>query len=404
MDVTGSADLDEFRRAARVWLTEHASPRRSASTSWGAGSDNVAVFHDRTDEAETIAVEAARAWHRTKLSAGWAGLTLAETIGGRGLSPDHEQTFADEEAAFEVPAPPELLQITVGLVAPTIDLLGTEDQRDRFARSFLAADELCCQLFSEPDAGSDLAGVRCQLRHDGDRWVVNGQKIWTSGARQADFGLLIGRSDAEAPKHRGMTALLVPLDAPGIEIRPIRQITGGASFNEVYFDDVEIPDSLRIGAPGDGWTVALTVLGFERSVSGAGAGGVGGSWDQVHALAEHVGDLDAVDRQELAGLYTRARLLGWLNDRAKADTDAGSQPTAVGSIAKLFWVQTMTHTSQVVSLLLGPRLVANTGEWGTYAWTEHVLGTPGYRIAGGSDEIQRNIIAERILGLPRDPR
>ena len=183
-------------------------------------------------------------------------------------------------------------------------------------------------------------------------------------------------------------------------------MTGGASFNEVFLSDVRIPDDLRLGAVGDGWKVALTTLGFERGASASGGGGgVGGSFRRVLALARHLDATeDPATRQDLAGLFTRARLLQWNGGRVQAATRTGQAPGPEGSIGKLLWTQNMNLTSDVVSRLLGPRLAADTGEWGTYAWGEHVLGAPGYRIAGGSDEIQRNIIGERVLGLPREPQ
>jgi alkylation response protein AidB-like acyl-CoA dehydrogenase len=199
-----------------------------------------------------------------------------------------------------------------------------------------------------------------------------------------------------------MTAFLLPLDAPGVEIRPIRQMTGGASFNEVFLADVHIGDECRLGDEGAGWGVATTMLGFERAVSGAGAGGVGGSWSRLLALAQRLGSThDPVIRQALAHLYTRCRALEMTNDRTRGALIAGEEAGPAGSICKLLWTQNLAEFSDVASRLLGSRLVADTGEWGMYAWAEHVLGAPGYRIAGGSDEIQHNIIAERVLGLPR---
>jgi alkylation response protein AidB-like acyl-CoA dehydrogenase len=260
-------------------------------------------------------------------------------------------------------------------------------------------------LFSEPEAGSDLASLRCRAQRTGDTWVIDGQKVWTSGAQLADYGLLIARSDPAAPQHRGMTAFMVPLDAPGVEIRPIRQMTGGASFNEVFLNGVCLGDDMRLGAEGDGWKVALSTLGFERSSSAGGAGGAGGSWSQVLTLVRHLGaDHHPIVRQSVAALYTMFRIEELSNERAAAVLRAGQQPGPLGSVGKLFWTQRLAHTSDLVSRVLGPHLVADTGEWGTYAWGEHVLGAPGYRIAGGSDEIQRNIIGERVLGLPREPR
>jgi acyl-CoA dehydrogenase len=198
-----------------------------------------------------------------------------------------------------------------------------------------------------------------------------------------------------------MTAYLVPLDAPGIEIRPIRQMTGGSSFNEVFLTDVRVPDRYRIGAPGEGWRVALTTLGFERSTSQHAA--PGGSFRRLLQLARHLGlTADPIVRQELVKAYTLTRVLDYTNQRMSSAARAGGPPGPEGSIRKLAWVRSLTYTGDVATRLLGARIAADTGEWGTYAWSQHVLGAPGYHIAGGSDEIQRNIIAERVLRLPRD--
>ena len=397
--------LEDFRLQARAWLEAHAPPRRTETTIWGVGSDSVAVFQDRDEQEEAAGVERACAWHRLKLADGWALFGWPERYGGRDLPSVYERTFAAEEAQFEVPVVPEPLIITLDLVPPTIERFGTTEQKERFLPAFLSTDLLCCQLFSEPNAGSDLASLACRAERSEGRWIVNGQKVWTSGALQCDYGFLLARSDPSAPKHHGITAFLVPLDRPGVEIRPIRQLTGGATFNEVFLSDVQLTDDLRIGDEGAGWHVALTILGFERSISGDGSAGIGGSWSQVRALSEHLGDTaDPVIRQRLSSLYTRTRVLDMLNGRTRGRLAAGQQPGPEASLAKLLWSRTLTATSDVVAALLGPRLVADTGEWGTYAWAEHVLGAPGYRIAGGSDEIQLNIVAERVLGLPREPR
>ena len=326
--------------------------------------------------------------------------------GGAGLSDEHLDAFLEEEAAYDVPRGHETFSVTVRLVAPTIARFGTDEQRRRFLRPFLRTETLCCQLFSEPGAGSDLAGLRASAVRDGDEWVVNGQKVWSSGARFSGYGELICRTDASVPKHAGLTAFLLPMDAAGVEIRPIRQMSGGASFNEVFLDDVRLPDSARLGEVGDGWNVALTTLAFERAASGHSRGSErGGSWERVRALARWAGATgDPVIRQRLARLYSLDRIRTLNGERVAARSTPGGPPGPLHSTSKLQWTQWMNEVSDVVSEILGPRLVADSGEWGTYAWAEHLLGAPGYRIAGGSDEIQRNIIGERVLGLPAEPR
>jgi len=231
---------------------------------------------------------------------------------------------------------------------------------------------------------------------------VNGQKVWSSGARFAEWGMLVARTDPDVPKHAGLTTYIVPMDLGGIEVRPIRQMSGGWSFNEVFLEDVRVDDRYRVGAVGDGWRVALTTLGLER---GAADQRVGGGMDQALALARWLGrTADPVLRDRLADLYVSERVTALVHEHMGAAVAAGHDPGAQGSIAKLRWTQDLARTSDVVSLLLGPRLIADTGEWGTFSWTAHVLGAPGYRIAGGSDEIQRNILGERVLGLPAEPR
>jgi alkylation response protein AidB-like acyl-CoA dehydrogenase len=217
--------------------------------------------------------------------------------------------------------------------------------------------------------------------------------------------MAVCRSDPDLPKHKGITVFVLPMDSPGVEVRPIRQMSGGTSFNEVFLTDVRVPDQNRVGDIGEGWKVALTVLGFERGSSDGSNSRVGGSWNQVRALAEHFEvTTDPIMRQKLMDLYIRYRLMGMTRMRIASQTKAGQAPGPEGSIGKIFWTQSMTAMSEVVAAILGPRLAADSGEWGTYAWNDHVLGAPGYRIAGGSDEIQRNIVGERVLGLPGEPR
>jgi alkylation response protein AidB-like acyl-CoA dehydrogenase len=398
--------VDEFRARAASWLKENARPRVEEDATWGVGSDDVSVFHDLTAEEEDDLLQRLMAWQRQKFDAGYGAITWPVEHGGAGLTTEHQQAFLDEEAAFEVPSSHETFSVTTRLVAPTIHVFGTEEQRDRFIRPFLRTEELCCQLFSEPGAGSDLAGLTTSAVRDGDDWIVTGQKVWSSGAMFSTWGELICRTDPTAPKHAGLSAFLLPLDNPGVEIRPIRQMSGGASFNEVFLDEVRVPDSLRLGSVGDGWRVALTTLAFERATSGSARSHEhGGSWEQVLGLARWAGvTADPVVRQRLAALYSLHRLRGLNGERVAAESDPGAPPGPLHSTAKLQWTQWMSAVSDIVSAILGPRLVADTGAWGTYAWTDHVLGAPGYRIAGGSDEIQRNIIGERVLGLPAEPR
>jgi alkylation response protein AidB-like acyl-CoA dehydrogenase len=397
--------LEEFRAEARAWLSAHATPRPAASAPWGSGDEAVPVFRSVTPDVERAQVDAVRAWRAAKFDAGFAGVTFEPEYGGRGLPSVYEMAVAEEEADFDVPVMHEAVMITTDLIAPTVRAVGTREQRARHLRPMLRTDHMWCQLFSEPNAGSDLANAATLGVRDGHEWVVRGQKVWTSGAQLADFGYLLCRTDIAAPKHRGLTAFIIDMGAPGVDVRPLRQMTGGTSFNEVFLDDVRVPDSDRLGAEGEGWRVALTTLGFERAAGSGDGGDLLDRFRRLASLARHRGVAgDAVVRQRLADLYVRQRVLTLTNARARAALAAGATPGPEGSIGKLFYSAGLTAVSSIASTLLGPDLVADSGSWGTYAWSEHVCGAPGFRVAGGTDEIQRTIIGERVLGLPPEPR
>lgn len=403
-DVQALPGVEEFADAAESWLSERVPIRPKVEEEWGAGSDDVSVFHNLSYDQERRLLDRAMTWQHEKFDAGYGAITWPAEFGGAGLSAAHERAFADLEARYQTPGRHETFSVTVGLIAPTVRLLGTPEQQERFVRRFLRAEELCCQLFSEPGAGSDLAGLGTRATRDGDDWIVTGQKVWSSGAQFSEWGELIARTDPDVPKHAGMTAFLIPMDVAGVEVRPIRQMSGGTSFNEVFFQEVRIPDSLRLGDVGKGWNVALTTLGFERNHSGGGIG-AGGSWEQVAALARWLGRCDdPVVRQRLAAAYTNQKVRHWTLARSEAAVRDGAAPGPEGSLGKQMWVNGLREIGELASSLLGPRITADTGEWGTFAWNAHLLGAPGYRIAGGSDEVQHNIIAERVLGLPGEPR
>jgi alkylation response protein AidB-like acyl-CoA dehydrogenase len=395
-------DLHEFRADARAWLSSVATPRVHGAVEWGVGSDSVVVFDNWSEREEAETVAAGRAWERQRFDAGWGNLTWSAMYGGRGLPARYADAFDEEEDHFVTPRRNELFEVTRLMIAPTIDAWGTDEQRAEFVMALVRTDLLCCQLFSEPGAGSDLAGVATKAVRDGDDWVLDGQKVWTSGARSADWGLAICRTDPDVAKHAGLTAFMVPMDAPGITIRPIKQMSGGASFNEVFLDGVRLNDSLRLGPVGAGWKVALTTLAAERSASNSLGGG---SIEQVIALARAMEALDdPIKRAAVADLWIHVQVEALNVARVTQSLSAGQAPGSEGSIGRLSATRNLTRTAEVVSMLLGPKLTADTGEWGTFAWCDHVLGAPGYRIAGGSDEIQHNIIGERVLGLPREPR
>ncbi|WP_406102180.1 acyl-CoA dehydrogenase family protein [Streptomyces sp. NBC_01003] len=393
-------DPEEFRAEARRWLGGVAKPCAAAG-GWGSGSDSVAVFENWTEEQERAHTRRTQEWERTRHDQGWGALDWPAQYGGRNLPAYYEQLYRAEEAAFDVPHRTEIFPVTRQLVAPAIGIWGTEEQKARWLRPMLRTDELACQLFSETEAGSDLAGVRTKAVRDGDNWLLTGHKVWTSGATVATWGVAVCRTDPDVPKHAGITVFLVRMDAPGVTVRPIRQMTGGASFNEVYLDGVSVPDTDRLGPVGEGWRVTLSVLAAERLDSG----NLGlDNADRAVDLAGHLPrPLTGAEQDRAADLYVRALVQRLIGLRVTGALVAGREPGAEASVGKLYATETMRRTGDLVSELLGPALVADTGEWGTYAWTEHLLGAPGYSIAGGTDEIQHNILAERVLGLPKEP-
>ena len=400
-----TVSLEEWRTQLRQWLARTLPPAQDAARAWGKGEADFSVFRNLTDVQESALLEQVRTYRRARFDAGYGALTLPIEAGGSGLSAVYSVAFAQEEAHFEVPASTELISVTTGLIGPAVALFGTEEQRTGLARDFLRTDLLACQLFSEPGAGSDLAALSCTAVRDGDGWLVDGQKVWTSGARFAQYGLLLARTDPEVPKQAGITAFLLPLDSPGVDIRPIRQMSGATSFNEVFLTQVRLPDALRLGEPGDGWRIATTTLGLERTSSGSGARRKGGTFAEILDLARSLDRTgDPVFRQRLADLYIRTTLQAATNARVARATAAGQKPGAAGSLSKLTASTNLTLIADVAAELLGARLSADTGEWGTFAWSEHLLGAPGYHLAGGTDEIQRTIIGERVLGLPAEPR
>lgn len=394
-------DLATFTDEAVVWLQSVAPPRTESV--WGSGSDSVAVFENWTAEQEREHTDEISRYEKLKFDAGWGALNWPTEYGGRDLPLSYVLAFRRAEEAFDIPRRTEMFSVTQQLVAPTIAQWGTEDQKARYVRALLRTDLIACQLFSETEAGSDLAAVRTKaVQKPNDTWQIDGHKVWTSGASVSDFGVAVCRTDPAAAKHAGLTVFLVPMDASGVTIRPIRQMTGGSSFNEVYLDTVTLDDTYRLGPVGKGWQVALTVLAAER-LDGGNLGLANA--DQAVALAQNLGrELSEIERDKVADLVTRSYLQRVSNMRVAGAVVAGNNPGPEASLGKLLATDTMARTSEVARMLLGRDLTADPGRWGTFAWSEHVLGAPGYKIAGGTDEIQHNIIAERVLGLPREPR
>ena len=404
MPLTDLHDLDAFEAVAREFVAQHAPPRRPAGArAWGEGPDEInSVGTSDTDE-EALRAQAIE-WRRTLYDNGFGWITGPIAYGGAALSPDHDDRFQQVLAEFET-ADQSLFQVSRGMVSPAVLEHGDEDLRQRFLPGIHRGDIVCCQLLSEPEAGSDLAGLRTRAERDGDEWVVNGQKVWSSYAHVAQVGQLLARTDHDAPKHRGLTMFMLPMDTPGIEVRPLRQMNGQAHFNEVFFDDVRVPDANRVGDAGGGWRAILTTLMNERHVvANRGGSSSIGAADRLFELARHVGaTTDPVVRQRLAEVHTYDQVQRFLRLRMEAARDGGRQPGAEGSISKLIYTTQLRRIGGLAGALLGPAMIADTGEWGTSAWADFLCGSPGLRIAGGTDEIQRNTIAERQLGLPKEP-
>ena len=397
--------LDQFEKEATDFLESSASRRQEEKKFvWGEGPDGVSLFDERSRQRELELLEKAQAWRGKKFDAGFGWLTGPSGYGGRELTNAYQRAWDRLEGQFDVPAQ-GFFGIGLGMVAPTILAHATDTAKDAYLTKLWRGEIVACQLFSEPGAGSDLASLQTRAVRDGDEWILNGQKVWTSGAQYSDIGEIICRTDPDLPKHKGLTGFIVDMHAPGVEVRPLRQMTGGASFNEVFFNDVRVRDDHRLGDVNHGWTVALTTLMNERASIGAGGGGGGapGQMTRVFETVRHYGlDTDPVVRQKLMDLWTRMRVASYTNQRAMDRIKSGALPGPEMSIAKLALTQNMWQMAQFVAEILGPKITADQGEWGTYSWAQFLLGVPGMRIAGGSDEVMRNIVGERVLGLPKD--
>jgi alkylation response protein AidB-like acyl-CoA dehydrogenase len=397
--------IEEFRAEAEEFLRANATEKSAERKFvWGEGSDKVAMFEERDRSTERALLAEAQAFRAKRFEAGFGWINGPEQYGGRALPAAYQRAYDSLESRFDVPSQAFFL-IGLGMVAPTILAHGSDAAKERYLRALYRGDIVACQLFSEPGAGSDLASLQTRAERDGDEWVITGQKVWTSGAQYSDIGEIIARSDPDLPKHQGLTGFIVDMRAPGVEVRPLRQMTGGASFNEVFFNEVRVPDDHRLGEANNGWAVALTTLMNERAAIGAGGGGGGsGLLTRAIEMSRAFGvTSEPLVRQQLADLVVRSRVAQYTNQRALDKIRAGQTPGPELSIAKLASTQLSVRLAEFVAGVLGAKLTADSGEWGTYAWAQLVLGTPGMRIAGGSDEVMRNIVGERVLGLPKEP-
>lgn len=402
--LAGSDEERAFAADAIAFVSAHFPRRAPQSTSWGVGPEKLVLFHETSDAEERAEADAALAWQKQRWDAGFGWISGPTAHGGRGLPWDYDRLYRLIESSFDIPDVSPL-RIGIGTVGPAVVALGSPEQIEEYALPLYRGDMIACQLFSEPSAGSDLAGVSTRARRHGDEWRLDGQKVWTSNAQFADVGLALVRTDPEAPKHRGLTMFLVPMRSSGIDVRPLRQMTGGASFTEVFLDDVAVPDRLRLGDEGAGWAVATRALAGERKAVG----------DRTHELTDRAIALlrelairtGAIDdphvRDEWARVYANLRIARFQQLRVQALPE-GARSGAERGIDKLLVSTNLRDIGALAAQILGPEFVADTGSWGTYGWNKWMMGALGYRIAGGTEEILKSMLAERVLLLPREPK
>jgi acyl-CoA dehydrogenase len=399
MDFNDTPEEASFRADCRAWLEANATLRNP-----GDPTEDV-LSGELLDEND---IKECKEWQAKKAAAGWACLTWPKELGGRGATPIQAVIWGQEESQFRTP--PSIFGIGIGMAGPTVLTHGTPEQRERWIPKLVTGEEVWCQLFSEPGAGSDLAGLRSTAVKDGDEWVVNGQKIWTTGAQFSKWGILVVRTDPNAVKHAGLSYFVVDMESEGVEVRPITQINGGQGFNEVFFSDVRIPDDQRLDAVGNGWAVAITTLMNERASIGSGAGS--GTFTECFKLAQQVNYNgspaieDSAVRQRLANYYTRFKGLEYTGRRSLTALSKGGIPGPEASLGKLVGAPLIQEFSAFGIELAGEAGALVDAEVAPQAgrWQESYLAIPGLRIAGGTDEVLRNIIAERVMGLPPESR
>ncbi|MCJ7439131.1 MAG: acyl-CoA dehydrogenase family protein [Acidimicrobiia bacterium] len=389
--------LDSFRHEVKAWLEANAKRRRHDTSEFKA---RVAAT-SQSRESEFEHVEKCKAWQRKIYDAGFAGIAVPVEYGGRGGSATEQRVFQQEAARYEIDT--GVFSVGLAMVVPTLLACGTEEQKRKHLPAMLRGDHIWCQLFSEPGAGSDLAGLTTRAERDGDSWVVNGQKVWNSFAHVSDWGIMLARTDWDVPKHRGITYFLVDMRSPGIEVRPLRQITGVAHFNETFLTDVHIPTENVLGEVNGGWGVTQTTLMAERVLIG---GGMGLGFRDFLELARHYGRTDDADvRQGLAASYTRSELLRWLGERARAAMKAGRPMGPESSVAKLAISQHVFENGNLALAIEGADAMLYEDDAFEHGfWQQQFLGQWGIRIGGGTEQVQRNILGERMLGLPPEAR
>jgi alkylation response protein AidB-like acyl-CoA dehydrogenase len=388
-----------FRSEVRGWLSSNA-PKELESELKEASLGRIKL---RSGDV----LEVSKAWQKKKAEGGWACLQWPKEYGGRGSTPIERVIWQQEEGVYGKLGAPFL--IGQGMIGPVLMTYANEEVKQRYLKPLAAGKEIWCQLFSEPSAGSDVAGLRARAEKKGDDWIVNGQKIWTSGAHYSDYGLLILRTDPNVPKHQGLTMFFLDMKSPGVEVRPIKQASGASEFNEVYFTDVRIPDKQRLGAVGEGWQVALTTLMNERYAIGSG---VSTGFPEIFAYCNSLmtDDGPAIEdravRSKLATWAVRTSGLKYTTYRTISALSRGERPGPENSIGKLVAGSMLQEIATYAMELQGAAGVLVEGDQAEVAgqFQKMVLSSPSARIAGGTDEVMRNIIAERVLGLPGDIR
>ena len=386
MDFNDTPEEAEFRTEVRSFLAKHLQPKEHASTR-PRGEDFI---------------KRAKEWQKIKAEGGFAQITWPKEIGGRGGTPMQQVIWNQEEGKFDAPTGP--FTIGLGMCVPTVIAFGSTEHKKRYVKKAMLGEEIWCQLFSEPSAGSDVAGLKTRAVKDGDDWILNGQKVWTSGAHYSDYGIVLTRTDPSVPKHKGLTMFIVNMKQAGVEARPIHQASGGREFNEVYFTDVRIPDSDRLGEVGAGWKVALVTLMNERLAVG---GSPGPDYSEIMEYARQTGAIkDQAFREKLADWYVQAQGYKLTKFRTQTALSKGETPGPENSIGKILTanqlqdicnsgIEMQDHYGLISDEDISPMKAIFQQSW---------MWAPGLRIAGGTDEILKNIIAERVLGLPQDVR
>jgi alkylation response protein AidB-like acyl-CoA dehydrogenase len=386
MDFNDTAEEAAWRAEYREWLDANApsvvGPLPERALELGASPDYLTR---------------AKKWQALKFDAGYARITWEPEYGGRNGTAMQQIIFGQEEGRYAVPN--LAFVIGLGMIAPTIRAVGNDAQQHRYLTKLLRGEEIWCQLFSEPGAGSDVASLSMTATRDGEEWILNGQKVWTSGAQYSDFGEVICRTNPDAEKHKGITAFIVDMKTPGVSIKPLKQMNGGQSFNEVFFDNVRVPHENVLGDVNEGWSVAITTLMNERVAIGSGGNRSGTVEDLITLARERGRSEDARVRQELADLYARTRIQKFLSMRTLTAASRGKVPGPEGSIGKLFGARILSRLGEMTVDLAGAEAIA-----GDAHYADAMLAAPAGHIAGGSDQVMMNIIGERVLGLPGEPR